>query len=172
MPTRGVTIAEIASAAGVSVPTVSKVLNDRGGVSPATREQIKQLLEAHGYARRGRLRPSSGLIDFVISDLDTQWATALLRGAQAEAARMGKDLVVTTTHGKPVGTPDWVEHLAARGSDGVVKSVRPAHTRYDGDVVFAVAAPGVAGAAAPNLDVLGYLATEAVAAAVRDAVGG
>src|SRR5919112_6307676 len=120
MSSRGVTIAEIASAAGVSVPTVSKVLNGREGVSAATREQVKQLLEEHGYARRGRLRQNSGLVDFVISDLDTQWATALLRGAQAEASRLRMDLVVTTTHGKPVGTPDWVEHLAARGSDGVV----------------------------------------------------
>jgi len=120
MASRSVTIAEIAAAAGVSVPTVSKVLNGRRGVSPATRQQVEQLLEEQGYERRGRPRPSSGLIDFVISDLDTQWATALLRGAQAEAARLGMDLVVTTTHGKPVGTPDWVEHLAARGSDGVV----------------------------------------------------
>jgi len=115
-----VTIAEIAAAAGVSVPTVSKVLNGRQGVSAATREQVELLLEEHGYERRGRPRQSSGLVDFVISDLDTQWATALLRGAQAEAARLGMDLVVTTTHGKPVGTPDWVEHLAGRGSDGVV----------------------------------------------------
>jgi L-aminopeptidase/D-esterase-like protein len=59
--------------------------------------------------------------------------------------------------------------LAARGSDGITVSVRPAHTRYDGDVVFAVAAPSDTQGAA-NLDVLGYLATKAVAAAVRDAV--
>ena len=58
--------------------------------------------------------------DLVISDLDTQWATALLRGAQAEAARLGADLVITTTHGNPVGTPDWLDHLAERGSDGIV----------------------------------------------------
>lgn len=120
MAGRGVTIADIAAAAGVSVPTVSKVLNGRRGVSAATRAQVEQLLAEHGYERRGRPGQSSGLIDFVISDLDTQWATALLRGAQAEAARLGEDLVVTTTHGKPVGTPDWVEHLAERGSDGVV----------------------------------------------------
>jgi L-aminopeptidase/D-esterase-like protein len=48
-------------------------------------------------------------------------------------------------------------------------SVRPAHTRYDGDVMFAVAGP------APDepghdLDLLGRLATEAVAAAVRAGV--
>ncbi|MEA2485355.1 MAG: hypothetical protein QOD46_466, partial [Actinomycetota bacterium] len=61
-----------------------------------------------------------------------------------------------------------VRFLAARGSDGITTSIRPAHTRYDGDVVFAVAAPGPRvddGA----LDILGHLATEAVAAAIRAA---
>lgn len=66
-----------------------------------------------------------------------------------------------------------VRWLAARGSDGITISVRPAHTRYDGDVVFATAAPpeDAATATAPNLDVLGHLATRAVATAVRNAVG-
>ena len=119
----GVTIAEVAAAAGVSVPTVSKVLNGRKGVSPATRHHVEALLVQHGYERRGRAAQSSGLVDFVISGLDTQWATALLRGAQAEASRLGLALVVTPTDGGPAGTPDWVEHLVARGSDGVVMVV-------------------------------------------------
>jgi len=63
-----------------------------------------------------------------------------------------------------------VRFLAARGSDGITKAVRPAHTRYDGDVVFAVAGPPPAGAPPANLDVLGLLAADAVAAAVRNAV--
>lgn len=117
---RSVTIAEIAAEAGVSVPTVSKVLNGRKGVSPGTRAQVEQLLSEHGYQRRRRTGRRSGLVDFVISSLDTQWAAALLRGAQHEAARLGVDLVVTTTHGNPVGSPDWLDHLAERGSDGVV----------------------------------------------------
>ena len=62
-----------------------------------------------------------------------------------------------------------VRFLAARGSDGITVSVRPAHTRYDGDVVFAVAGPAL-GAPPADLDVLGILATEAVAAAIRNAV--
>ena len=64
-----------------------------------------------------------------------------------------------------------VRFLAARGSDGITTSVRPAHTRYDGDVVIAVAAPGPRSSGG-DLDVLGHLATEAVAAAVRSAVAG
>jgi L-aminopeptidase/D-esterase-like protein len=62
-----------------------------------------------------------------------------------------------------------VHWLAGRGSDGITVSVRPAHTRYDGDVVFAVAT-GASETSGTDLDVLGYLATRAVAAAVRNAV--
>ncbi|HEY4387254.1 MAG TPA: LacI family DNA-binding transcriptional regulator, partial [Ktedonobacteraceae bacterium] len=39
------TIAQIAAAAGVSIPTVSKVLNGRLDVSQATRERIEQVIE-------------------------------------------------------------------------------------------------------------------------------
>ena len=62
-----------------------------------------------------------------------------------------------------------VRFLAARGADGMTISIRPAHTRYDGDVVFGVAAADE-GDRVPNLDVLGHLATEAVAEAIRNAV--
>ena len=62
-----------------------------------------------------------------------------------------------------------VSFLAARGSDGVTATIRPAHTRYDGDVTFAVAAPAEPGSSA-NVDLLGYLATKAVAAAIRAGV--
>lgn len=64
-----------------------------------------------------------------------------------------------------------VRWLAARGSDGITVAVRPAHTRYDGDVMFAVAAPSPEPAVPHNLDLLGQLATDAVTAAVRAAVG-
>jgi LacI family transcriptional regulator len=116
---RTTTLAEIAAAAGVSVPTVSRVLNGKPGISARKRDQIERLLEESGYERR-RSRRETSLVDFVIVDLDTQWAMELLRGAQAEAARAGADLVVTATHGRPAGSPDWIERLATRGTDGVV----------------------------------------------------
>ena len=62
-----------------------------------------------------------------------------------------------------------VRWVAARGADGVTTAVRPAHTRYDGDVVFGIAAPPAEPTPA-NLDLIGVLATQAVAAAVRNAV--
>ena len=63
--------------------------------------------------------------------------------------------------------------LAERGSDGTTVAVRPAHTRYDGDVTFAVAGSpdtSAAGVGPTDLDVLGFLATRAVSGAIRNAV--
>jgi LacI family transcriptional regulator len=113
------TLAQIAEAAGVSIPTVSRVLNGKPGISAPKRHEIERLIEDHGYARRKTKRNAS-LIDFVVSSLETQWATELLRGAQAEAARSGVDMVLNVTHSTPAGGPDWIERIASRGSDGIV----------------------------------------------------
>lgn len=63
-----------------------------------------------------------------------------------------------------------VHFLAGRAADGVTATVRPAHTRYDGDVAFALAVPEEADTPPPNVDLLGMLARTAVTAAVRNAV--
>ena len=103
----------------------------------------------------------------------------VLAGTSAESPRFWKPppdegrlgantvLAVLTTTG-PLDKRD-VRFLASRGSDGVTIAVRPAHTRYDGDIVFAIAAPGDEGAE-PDVDILGVMATAAVAEAVRNAV--
>ncbi|WP_433363600.1 LacI family DNA-binding transcriptional regulator [Streptosporangium sp. CA-115845] len=43
------TLATVAASAGVSVATVSKVLNGRGDVSPVTRSLVESLLEQYDY---------------------------------------------------------------------------------------------------------------------------
>jgi LacI family transcriptional regulator len=116
-----VTIADIALTARVSVPTVSKVLNGRQGVGPQTRERVLALLDEHEYRRRGTdRRQPVGLVDFVIRDLNTLWAHALVRGAEDEAARAGVGLVLTATHGRRFGNKYWIQQLSTRRTDGVV----------------------------------------------------
>src|SRR5215471_12856381 len=84
-------MAEIAAAAGVSVPTVSKVVNGRPDVAPRTRQAIEKLLVARGYtARRDRRTANSdrvGLIDLVFVDLGSPWAMAILAGVEEVAYR-------------------------------------------------------------------------------------
>lgn len=116
-----VTIAQIAATAGVSSPTVSKVLNGRAGVSDETRRTVQALLDEHGYERRGTaLRQRVGLIDLVLRDLDPIWSMPLLLGAEEEARRVGASIVLTSTHGRRAGSKHWIQHLASRRTDAVV----------------------------------------------------
>ncbi len=116
-----VTIAMVAEEAGVSVPTVSKVLNGRHHVGADTRKRVQQALDRTGYRRRNRTRTDrTGLVNFVISTVDTPWARELLTGAEQEAYRLGASLVLSVTHDSQDRPRDWMRTLASRPTDGVV----------------------------------------------------
>ena len=116
---RAVTIAAIAAEAGVSVPTVSRVLNGRSDVAPHTRERVEQLLRAHGYQRRGS-RPQARLIDLVFNDLDSPWALEIIRGVEDAAHAEGVGTVVSAIHRRASATRQWLENIGARASDGAI----------------------------------------------------
>lgn len=121
MPSDRVTIAEIAAHAGVSVPTVSKVLNGRSDVAETTRQRVQQVMADRGYQRRrpGSTRPV-GLVDVVLPGLDSPWVVEVLRGAEAEARKAGAQIVLTSADEAPAGDRRWLDRLVARRSDGVV----------------------------------------------------
>ncbi|MGX6603164.1 LacI family DNA-binding transcriptional regulator [Micromonosporaceae bacterium Da 78-11] len=116
-----VTIATIAEAAGVSVPTVSRVLNGRTDVSPETRDRIEQLLREHDYRPRNSRQPMrAGLIDLVFQDLDSPWAVELIRGVEDITHAEGVGTVVSAVHRRTAPTRQWLQNLRARASDGVI----------------------------------------------------
>src|SRR5689334_2262110 len=64
-------LADLARQAGVSEATVSRVLNDRPGVSESARQAVLVALEVLGYQRPERLRRrSAGLVGLVTPELD------------------------------------------------------------------------------------------------------
>ncbi|MGV4987117.1 LacI family DNA-binding transcriptional regulator [Streptomyces sp. NRAIS4] len=119
-----VTIAEIAREAGVSTPTVSKVLNGHSQVAPETRARIEELLQRYNYLRR-RARPKEtvGLVDLAIREVDSLWAGEVMQGVQHEAAEYGAGVVTTATHGTSADTQRWLDNLSKRGSDGIILAV-------------------------------------------------
>ena len=119
---RRVTISAIAREAGVSVPTVSRVLNGRADVAPQTRELVEDLLKQHGYRRRASRQTSgrAALIDLVFNDLDSPWAVELIRGVEDVTHAAGVGTVVSAVHRRSVPTRQWLQNLRARASDGVI----------------------------------------------------
>src|SRR4051794_30821291 len=102
----------VAQAAGVSAPTVSKVLNGREAVRPETRRRAQDALISTGYQRRTRSEGGKvGVVDFVITELNTAWACELLRGAEQEAYRLGTSLILTVTHDRQAQPREWLKTL-------------------------------------------------------------
>ncbi|MGD0064902.1 MAG: LacI family DNA-binding transcriptional regulator [Streptosporangiaceae bacterium] len=111
------TLVEIAAGAGVSVSTVSKVLNGRTDVAAGTRARIAILLRQHGYQVASRL--GFGVVDLLIADLHSPWAEELLRGAIEAANEVGTSVIVTTA-GSPQEFADWLDRATGRGTDGAL----------------------------------------------------
>ncbi|MCI4065911.1 LacI family DNA-binding transcriptional regulator [Micromonospora sp. R77] len=118
------TLQEIAAAAGVSIPTVSKVLNGRPDVAPTTRQRVQDLLDQRGYTARRAAGPAggAGLIDLVLKDLGSPWAMQIIDGVEELAYRAGMGVVVSAVHGRHRTRPDrrWLDQLSARRCDGVL----------------------------------------------------
>ncbi|BDZ47968.1 transcriptional regulator [Frondihabitans sucicola] len=109
------TIAEIAKLAGVSVPTVSKVINGKPGVSNAKRLTITQLLHEHEYEPR-RSAPT-GVIAVVFGELSSPWSLALV--SALERVAFDNDMGMLLTVMRP-GTGEWVDMLGGKNVDGVI----------------------------------------------------
>jgi LacI family transcriptional regulator len=116
-----VTITEIARQAGVSVPTVSRVVNGRSDVSPRTRARVEDLLRRHGYRKRPAAPGTrAALLDLVFNDLDSPWAVEIIRGVEEVAHAAGVGTVVSAIHGRTGDAREWLRNLRARASDGVI----------------------------------------------------
>lgn len=116
-----VTISTIAEAAGVSVPTVSKVLNGRADVAPATRARVEALIDEHQYRRR-RGSPTVGaqMIDLVFHELGSAWAVEIIRGVERVARQKGVSVVLSECGGATTPRQEWLDGVLARRPLGVV----------------------------------------------------
>ena len=87
--------------AGVSVPTVSRVVNGRSDVSPQTRARVEDLLHRYGYRKRAAAPGTrAALLDLVFNDLDSPWAVEIIRGVEEVAHAAGVGTVVSAIHGR------------------------------------------------------------------------
>jgi len=88
-----VKIKDVAAHAGVSVGTVSNVLNGRETVSPSTVERVRAAIDALGYVRNDAARQlragRSRSIALIVLDVGNPFFAAVARGAEARAAQDG-----------------------------------------------------------------------------------
>lgn len=114
-----VTVATIARLAGVSAPTVSKVINGRPGVALSTRRLVEEVLREHGYRRPEMVGPSA-LLELVFHALEGAWALEIIRGAEQVARAHDLAVVLTEMQGRLTPGRAWTEQVLARRPTGVI----------------------------------------------------
>jgi L-aminopeptidase/D-esterase-like protein len=87
-------------------------------------------------------------------------------GALPEAVPPGGSTTLGLVATNAALTKGEVHRVAVQAHDGMARAIRPVHTSFDGDTVFALAVPRVAAA----MDLVAFLAEEALAAAIRAGV--
>lgn len=96
-----VTIRDVAREAGVSVSTVSRVLNDKDDVAPETYERVQSIIRQLGYtsslAARSMRNRRSNVIGLIMPDVGDPFSIEVMKGVNQAIARHGYDLIIYTS---------------------------------------------------------------------------
>jgi LacI family xylobiose transport system transcriptional regulator len=113
------TVAKIARLAGVSAPTVSRVINGQSGVALETRERVEAVLREHGYRRPGG-SPTIAILELVFHALESLWALEIIRGVERVAREHDLAVVLTEMQGRLTPGRAWTEQVLTRRPTGVI----------------------------------------------------
>ncbi|HEY8346194.1 MAG TPA: LacI family DNA-binding transcriptional regulator [Symbiobacteriaceae bacterium] len=130
------TIQAVAERAGVSIASVSRVLNGKGHVSPATAEKVRRAVRELGYipnhvAKSLKARRTEQ-IAFAVSDIGNPVYVAMARAVQAEAKAWGYRVILLSTDANPTEELEVLRSLRERYADGLILCpirITPGHVR-------------------------------------------
>ena len=118
------TLQDIATAAGVSTATVSRVLNRPDDVRPALREKVEAQIRSAGYVRHGAARALASAKSFtmgaVIPTLESAIFSTDVNAMQHRLDENGYTLLLAVTNYDPAHELRQVRQLIERGIDGMI----------------------------------------------------
>ncbi len=118
------TIRDVAEAAGVSVATVSRVINGRPDVSPATRDAVLRVARAHNFTTNRSARAltvgRTGLIGLTLPYVDENYFTAILSGASEALYEQDQRILLCPTHHEHDREVTLLERLMNGTTDGAI----------------------------------------------------
>ncbi len=114
-----VTISYIAESAGVSIPTVSKVINGRSGVAADTRARVEALINHYGY-RKPSPATRSNMMELVFDELEHMWGVQVIRGVEQVAREHRMGVVLTEFGPQRSAIRYWIDDALARRPSCIV----------------------------------------------------
>ncbi|HZM76853.1 MAG TPA: LacI family DNA-binding transcriptional regulator [Candidatus Limnocylindrales bacterium] len=112
-PSTPVTISYIAESAGVSIPTVSKVINGRRGVAADTRARVEALIDQYGY-RRPAPTTRRNTMELVFDELEDMWGMEIIRGVERVARQHQMGVVLTEFGPERNAIHYWIDDTVSR----------------------------------------------------------
>jgi len=118
------TMRDVASRAGVSIQTVSAVINAKPGITPETTARVQDAIHALGYrpfsvARSLRTRQTHSL-GLVVSDIANPVFSVLASIIADAVYAQGYSLFVCNTHNDPQHEKSCIQAITQRWTDGVL----------------------------------------------------
>ncbi len=119
-----VTLRQVATKAGVSVKTVSRVVNKQGEISEETRRLVSGIIDELGYRpntlARGLVSGKSGTVALIIPQITDPFFPEVLLGVEAVARANGYSVFQCNTEDDPERELEYIELLAGKRVDGVI----------------------------------------------------
>ncbi|MBN1427160.1 MAG: LacI family DNA-binding transcriptional regulator [Anaerolineae bacterium] len=123
MPRR-VTMSDVAQKAGVSLMTVSRVINDKGEVSEETIERVQKVIQELGYRPSGIARSLAGgqtyTIGLIVPDIANPYFSGIAHGVAKVAYSEGFGVLLCDCEEKPERELAMLDVLEEKRVDGVV----------------------------------------------------
>jgi LacI family transcriptional regulator len=128
------TIYEVSKLAGVSLATVSRVINKNSRVSDKTRQKVEQAMKELGYRPNSIAQSlasnSTNSVGILVSELHGSFFGEMMAGIEAELRAAGKHVIITTGHSEEEKEKDGIEFLISRNCDAIILHVEAVTDDY------------------------------------------
>ncbi len=131
---RPATIKDVAAHAGVSVATVSAVINSNKYVSPGLAQRVHESITALDYEcnglAQGLKKHTSHTIGLIISDITNPFFTSVVRGVEDVASARGYSLILGNTDEDLKKEMSYMRLLESKRADGLIVAVTLGNHAY------------------------------------------
>ncbi len=123
-----VTIKQIAEKTGLSIATISRVINDHPDVSSQTRRRVQQVIDELGYApnavARSLIQGRSNILGVISTGIEFYGPSQTMAGIERQANELGYWLMSSLLHDPETnGGEDALRHLLSQQVDGIIWAV-------------------------------------------------
>ena len=117
-------IYDIAKEAGVSISTVSRVMNNKGNVNAATRKKVEAILDKHDYTpsaiARGMVSKTMKTVAVLTVDIRVPHYARTVYTIEREFSHRGYEVAICNTGGELEETAKYLKTMLEKKVDGIV----------------------------------------------------